>query len=169
MTTETQSPVAKTLATQIEFTYNVFQTNTTGIDHATSLKQPGDSGNCINWIGGHILAARQTLMLLFDQPEIWDLDARKRYGRGSDPILREGEGRNWDEIVAEFAKSQDQVRAGFAAATPEMLAAPLPPDRNPFELENAGQMVAGLCFHEAYHVGQLGLARRLIGLDSAIG
>ena len=35
-------------------------------------------------------------------------------------------------------------------------------------MEAVGSLLAGLLFHEAYHVGQTGVLRRLIGMDGAL-
>jgi hypothetical protein len=60
--------------------------------------------------------------------------------------------------------TQERVRAGLEQQTPATLAAAWSPeDRMP-----RGQRLAFLQFHEADHVGRLGLLRRLAGHPGAI-
>jgi hypothetical protein len=167
MATNPASALAKTLGTQFEFTFNVFQQNTAGIDHAASLRTPQPAGNSMNWIGGHLVGARCGLLGLFGVAPVWDEKKRARYGRGSSPITPE-DAEPWEEILAVLAKSQELLRTAFGAASPEDLLAPLPESRNPFRVDNLAEYIGTYAFHEAYHVGQLGVIRRTYGLDGAI-
>lgn len=167
MSTDAASALARTLATQFEFSYNVFQQNTAGIDHDASLKLPPVAGNNMNWVGGHLVSARCGLLGLFGITPVWDEAKRERYGRGSSPMIPE-DAQPWDAIRAALAKSQDLLREGFAAITVEELLAPLPPDANPFQVGNLAEYIGTYAFHEAYHVGQLGVIRRTYGMDGAI-
>jgi len=167
MGTETAGALGKALATQFEFTFNVLQQNTAGVDHAGSLQAPQAAGNSMNWVGGHLVGARCGLLELLGADPVWDEKKRARYGRGSLPITPE-DAQPWDEIQAALATSQERLRAAFAALAPERLLAPLPEDQNPFRVDNLAEYIGTYAFHEAYHVGQLGLIRRTYGMDGAI-
>jgi len=167
MSTETAGALAKTLATQFEFTFNVFQQNVAGVDHAGSLRVPQPAGNSMNWVGGHLVGARCGLLALFGAEPVWDEKKRARYARGAPPITPE-DAQPWDEIQAALATSQERLRAAFASVTAEQLLAPLPEDENPFRVDNLAEYIGTYAFHEAYHVGQLGVIRRTYGMDGAI-
>ena len=162
-------PIApRTLGTLFEFTYGVFRQNTAGITPEETLRAPEAGGNCMNWVGAHLVASRQGLLELLGRKATWTEEERKRYARGAEPLADVAEAIPWERIVADLDASQEELRAGIAALTPEQLAAPLPEDRNPFRVDSLGTLLAVFNFHESYHVGQLGLLRRLLGKPGAI-
>jgi len=67
-----------------------------------------------------------------------------------------------------FSATEDGLAAGLASMTAEGLAekAPFSPGNN--EKETVESLVAGLVFHEGYHIGQLGLLRRLAGEEGVV-
>ena len=162
------NPITKTLSTQFEFNHNVFKLNTTEIDQELSLRQPPRAGNCINWIGGHLVATRCGLLELLGEGPVWNAQQRERYRRGAPPITSDDEATPWEEIAASFDTSQGRLRVALNSLTLEQLLSPLAEDKNPFNVESLAEMIGTLAFHEAYHVGQLGLLRRLVGLDGMI-
>ena len=58
--------------------------------------------------------------------------------------------------------------AALERATPERWNAVAPANMVVREGMTAGEMVAALVFHEAYHAGQTGVLRRLIGKPGAV-
>ncbi len=66
-----------------------------------------------------------------------------------------------EEILAAFDDSQDTILAALERTTEADLAAS-------HAKETVGQRLAFLQFHEAYHIGQIGLLRRLLGKPGAI-
>jgi uncharacterized damage-inducible protein DinB len=136
--------------------------NVEGLSHEESLLQPGGGGNCLNWVVGHIVANRNHILSLLGEKPIWGEEAYERYKRGSAPIPGDGGGaRPLAEMMADFATSQGRVRDGLSRMTEEHLAASA-------GKETVGDQLAFLQFHEAYHIGQAGLLRRLAGKDGAI-
>jgi hypothetical protein len=151
-----------------EFTYNVARANVEGFSHEESLRQPA-AGNCLNWILGHIVCTRQHTLELLGIPAIWTAEERKRYDRRAEPIRRDGPGvLPFDRIRADHERTQELLRAAWKTLDADRLAAPMPPDRNPFQLRSVGDMLAAFTFHESYHAGQCGVLRRLLGRDGAI-
>jgi hypothetical protein len=159
---------AETLAKLFEFSYEVIRRNIAGIDAAESLAQPEPAGNCLNWVLGHIVAGRNGALRLLDQEPVWSEHESAPYVRGSAPIRDAAGALPWERIVEDFAASQERLRAGLAAATPESLATPPPDGTSAFGFSDVGGIVAGLHFHEAYHSGQTGLLRRLLDKEGAI-
>ena len=80
-----------------------------------------------------------------------------------------GEAKSWDTLVEQFRALRKPIEEGLEAITDEALAAeaPFSPTDNPDE--TIGSLLAGLSFHEAYHAGQIGLLRRIVGKQGAIG
>jgi hypothetical protein len=170
MTTQTTTlPVsAKTLGTLFEFTYQVFRRNTEGITHEESLRLPQPGGNCMNWVGGHVVAVRDGLLASLGQTRVWSAAEQSIYGRKSPTLTDPATALPWERIVQDLEKTQERLRAGVAALTTERLASPMPAENNPFGVDSVGDSLAVFTFHESYHVGQLGILRRLAGKPGAI-
>lgn len=162
------SAQAKTLIMQLSFSHSVFKQNTAAITDEEALQSPPKAGNCMNWIGGHLLGSRNGIMGLLGIDPVLAPDVAEQYKRGSDAIGDADAPLKWSEIVELWDESQDPVIAALAKLTEEDLAKPLPSEANPFDLENVGEMIGVFAFHEAYHVGQLGLLRRIYGKEAAI-
>jgi uncharacterized damage-inducible protein DinB len=84
-----------------------------------------------------------------------------RYKRHSEPLVDPQDALPMEEILAALDRSQEAVLAGLEELEPETLDRPVP--KSPFgrDDETVGSLLAGLAFHEAYHVGQTGILRRL--------
>jgi hypothetical protein len=52
------------LATLYQFSYMAINRNLTDLTHQDSLHIPEPSGNCIDWVLGHIISARGMMLLL---------------------------------------------------------------------------------------------------------
>lgn len=170
MTTQTSAlPVsAKTLGTLFEFTYQVFRRNTEGITHDESVQLPQPSGNSMNWVGGHVVATRDGLLQTLGQEPVWSASEQERYGRRSPPLIDPAKALPWEQILQDLATTQERLRVGLGTITSERLASPMPAEQNPFGVDTLGDMLAVFTFHESYHVGQLGILRRLYGKPGAI-
>jgi uncharacterized damage-inducible protein DinB len=68
-----------------------------------------------------------------------------------------------EELRQRFDALSPAIASALATATPEQLSqkAPFSPTANPNE--TVGTLLASIAFHEAYHLGQTGLSRRLLG------
>jgi hypothetical protein len=129
--------------------------NLEGFTHVESLAQP-PGGNCVNWLLGHILVHRNHMLAALGEGPAWTADGAARYDRGSEPITGDGDGvEPLDSLLAALKHSNQElveaVRRGGAAKLAEN--ARLGP----------GQRIDFLVFHEAYHAGQVGLMRRIVG------
>jgi len=125
-----------------EFTYFTIDENTRGITREQSLVAPSPGGNCLNWVLGHIVATRVPVLALAGAEPVWTAADAAIYRRGAAPLDAE-------------------------RITPEALAAPGSP-AVPGGLQPVGMQLGILNFHEAYHAGQLGILRRLLGLPGVI-
>jgi hypothetical protein len=70
--------------------------------------------------------------------------------------------------MADFSATRKILMTGLVALTAEKLEAPAPFSPSNDQEETIGSLLAGLLFHESYHIGQLGLLRRLVGKDGII-
>lgn len=138
-----------------------FGVNVKGLSHEDSMVQPPAGGNCLNWVAAHIVASRGAILDLLGEAQVWDTDRNDRFKRGSRPVQDTKDSLPFDSIVADFRRSQERIQAGLARLSDEEL------------LEKRGDDTLAdklhfLQFHEAYHIGQAGLLRRMAGKECAI-
>jgi hypothetical protein len=143
----------------------VFERNLADVTHEESLRAPRPRGNTMNWIVGHVVRTRnQALGLLGSTPLFDDADF-SLYGAGSfDPH----QALSLDELKRRFDALGPALMNALKTATVDQLkaAAHFSPTSNPSE--TIGTLLASIAFHEAYHLGQTGLSRRLLGKPGAL-
>ena len=143
--------------------------NTEGIGHEESLAAPPRGGNCANWVVGHIVATRNVVLSLVGAEAVLDKETAALYERGSAPMTDPTRARRFEELLADFERAQARLEAALDRASDQLLAAPVPEGAPKVGDGLVGSTLAMLQFHEAYHVGQTGLLRRLAGKPGAIG
>lgn len=156
----------RALEQQIYFNLGALKMNLAGVTHEESLVQPQPGGNCLNWVIGHILANRKRILALLGKDPVWNDQDAEPYQRGSEPLTDPAKAKNLDEMVAMLEASQESILAGLSEISNESLQAASPDEKLGDTVET---MLAGLVFHEAYHVGETGILRRLLGHEGAIG
>jgi len=147
------------LKAQFDLSAKALLLNLEGISEADALEQPS-AGNCINWVVGHLVSSRQTVLGHLREETVWSPEVIHRYDRGSDPIREAADApATLVDLKDAFALSQrrtirglERIRLGEREAT----------------WPGCAQAIAFLQFHENYHVGQIGLLRRLVGHPGAI-
>lgn len=137
-----------------------------GLTHEDSLLQLPFRGNCLNWVLGHILDSRNTVLQALGQEALLSEEQAARYGYGSEPVTRDGpDVLRLEELLSLLERSQGAIATGLQAATSAVL------DR---EVQFAGrsmtvgQQVFFLYFHDAYHTGQTEILRQLAGTDDKV-
>lgn len=134
-----------------------------GFTHDSSLVRAGDGGSNANWLVGHLVDNRDNMLRQLGAETTWDRDHGRRYARGS--RLPEGDDiEPLDSLAAALEQSQARLEAALEAASPEHLA-----ERSGIGERNRLSAVEFLAWHETYHLGQLAVYRRLVGLDGVIG
>jgi uncharacterized damage-inducible protein DinB len=152
------------LAFQFAIGAFVLERNLGGVTNEEGLRRPQPAGNTMNWIVGHVVRTRnQALSLLGEKPFFEDADF-EAYGAGSSnarilPL---------DELTRRFDALGPALAGALQRTTPQQLSAkaPFSPTGNPNE--TVGTLLASIAFHEAYHLGQTGLSRRLLGRPGAL-
>jgi hypothetical protein len=166
---ETVQPYVQSLLLQIGFHQFAFHRNVDGVGHEESLRPPEPGGNCLNWVVGHLVLARQGwLSTVLGMAPALDPARMQTYKRGSSPLVDGTLALPFAELIEIFDRSQGPLVEGMSMLRPERLAekAPFSPGNDPNE--TVGSLVPKLCFHEGYHIGQTGLLRRLLGLAGGI-
>ena len=147
--------------------FNALKVNLDGITDADSLIQPKPAGNSINWVVGHILISRNNILDLLGEEAIVDKSGFSAYARGSDP------GQQVDmtvlsQLMDDLIRSQNKLETASGMLTEKELNSPVSNDNNGDSKVLLVDQLLFLQFHEAYHVGQTGLLRRMTGRDCAI-
>ncbi len=155
----------RALKTQVYYNLGALKMNLEGLTHEESLIQPQPAGNCLNWIVGHILANRAGMLGLLGKEPVWNDQEAAPYQRGSKPLTDPALVKTLEDIVAMLETSQESILAGLGEMSAEGLQAPAPSGK---EGETVETGLAALVFHEAYHVGETGILRRLLGHEGAI-
>lgn len=133
------------------FKYNhfVINKNLESISQQLSLKEPEAGGNSMNWVLGHIVINRDGVLKLLKQDPMCDGKMEKIYVKASH-IKENKESVKVDKLLRLYNDIQDVIIKTLS-------------DFNPEENREAVLNIAGYAFHEAYHSGQLGVLRRVIG------
>lgn len=139
--------------------------NLEGITHAHTLFQPEQAGNTINWLLGHLLQVRQYALqdalgeAILDPATLTMYDTKTAF----DPE----KALHLDELREKLDLSFAALNDAFDALTDEQLAEVMP---KPFfnAPVTRGQQVNFYSFHEGYHIGQIALIRRLLGMSGQI-
>ncbi|MCB2199229.1 DinB family protein [bacterium] len=150
------------LAWMYETTYRTFKLNMRSISDEESRQRPEPAGNSINWLVGHLLLTR-VMMLSFTPFEEKKLgEGLEIYNRGADAAYSPDELMSLDELKERFATTQEKLQEWMHGLKEEELKVQVREDNT---LE---ERLLFLNFHESYHVGQIGLLRRLVGRPGAI-
>lgn len=160
--------LAEILSVQLRYTRFVVNANLKGIPDDDHFRAPQAGGNCLNWVLGHLVHARNGWLEMLAQEPAIDPQSVEQYRRGSDAVIDATGTVPPADLLEAFNRSQEPLLAGLAALTDERLSekAPFSPGNDPEE--TVGTLCAGLVFHEAYHAGQLGLIRRTLGIRGMI-
>lgn len=127
-----------------------------GLTHADSIAQPPFKSNSFNWVLGHILVSRDRVLGLLNLESVlkdFELDL---YETGSDPIAGET-AVSLEKLLLALDASQAKIVEGLTTAPPELLAETADEQRN----QSIADKIAGLHWHETYHVGQLEILRQV--------
>ncbi len=122
----------------------------------------GGEGSSVSFIMGHLLSSRYGLL--------------KMLGAGDENPYAEQFGRNAESRdvsdypdISEFNQAwsalSDSFHAALEGATDEQLLAPAP-EGFPIEDQTMRGAITFLCWHESYHVGQIGVLRTEQGYSS---
>ncbi len=156
-------PTGDTLIQSFNTTHKIIKMQTDGLTHADSLRQLPFRGNCLNWVLGHIIAGRDGVLKLLGEPAVWGESETARYTSGSEAITTDEQALPFERLLEDLDESQRRITGALAQSSPEALAMQTERDE-----KTVGKLLAGLHWHETYHVGQLELLRQLAGKDDAI-
>ena len=157
---------AQLLADHFDVSLRAARLQTDGLTHADSLMQLPFRGNCMNWTLGHMLLCREEIIEWLGGARVFPHDALARYDNGSEPITRDEAGViPLEALLDMFAQNAPRLRETLLATTPETWAKEVKVGQNTRTL---ARRVFFYFFHEATHVGELGLLRQLTGKNAKV-
>ena len=147
----TATTAMDTVIYQLGACQRVLHRNVDDISNDEANVQPQPGGNSILWILRHITGTRERVL---------------RWTGDTSGFTAAGE--TLADLVAAYDRSQPLVAAALARLTDDDLdqKAPYSPSGNP--KETVRTLLTSVSFHEAYHIGQLGILRRVVGKEGAI-
>jgi hypothetical protein len=117
-------------------------------------------GHDPRWLVGHVATYRNRVVAHMGLPSAaapWEA----AFARGTTPADVPAD-LDLGAVIASFHAAHAQILAHWDELTPEVLAKPLG-RKLPDGSEDTGGLLRFLAWHEAYHLGQLALLRRLAG------
>lgn len=153
---------AETLAQYYGIIHNVVKRQLDGLTNEDSLIQPPYQGNCLNWVFGHIVFGRSSILTLLEEEPPWTEAESARYTRNSEPITSTEHALPFDQLRDYFEASQTSIMAGLRRISPERMNTAID------EETTLGEQIAFLQWHETYHLGQLEQLRQLAGKNDKV-
>jgi hypothetical protein len=150
--------------------HKILMMNLAGIDEATALARPASGGNCVNWLAGHVVSVRDSLLrLLGEEPFLTD-EERELYKRGAAGIEPGGPHTELKRLKEGLMTTYKQIVAALMAMPEEKFAEELDASMfpGPVSYPTVGTMVGIIALHDGYHCGQIGLSRRINGKEGVV-
>jgi len=165
-----ETPVNTIFTEQFKFTFGSVVLNTEDITDEEALVFPAGDANCMNWIVGHIIDARNQLLTLLKEQPVWDNEEFDYYARGANPKQSLKLFLPFTRLIEYFKSSYERVAEGIKNATSDQL-------DNIFTISLKDgttinhtllEWLTVFSFHESYHTGQTGMLRRVLGKEGKI-
>lgn len=128
-----------------------------GISHEESLIHPGFDANCFNWVLGHLVSRRLSVLEVLGLDSIWTAGVISLYRTGSDPISAES-ARNLDTLIGDLERTDQLIKDALEGMTEEFLEDVVETDRGE---KQRWEHLEGFHWHETFHMGQLDMLRAL--------
>jgi uncharacterized damage-inducible protein DinB len=157
----------ETLAHQLGLAEYVVDRNLDGITHAESLARPAGGGNSLNWVMGHLVQTYEQALLLLGHDRLFPAEEMDAYGSGRGGPA-DAAAVPVEELVRRFRRAGAAMQAALLALGADDLARPASLSPTGDDGETVGSLLSSIAFHQAYHAGQTGTLRRLLGHRGAI-
>jgi DinB superfamily len=151
----------ETMAEYFGLTYRVIHWQLDGVTHEESLLQPPFRGNCLNWVLGHIVFGRESVLKLLGEDLPWTETEIASYRSNTEPITNAEQALPLEMLLGKLEESHKRILTGLKRITPDKWEAPI-------NDETVAEKIAFSHWHETYHVGQLELLRQLAGKNDKV-
>lgn len=142
----------------------VIKRQTDGVTHEQSLLQPPFRGNCMNWVLGHMLEARNEILQQLGQPIVLSAPEDAFYQRESAPLTPTSPAVPLPTLLAGLDQSLAGIEQGLQNVTEAKMATIINAERQ----TTLRASISFSVWHEAYHLGQLEYLRQLTGVNDKV-
>ena len=157
----------KILSDAFENNIEIIKMQTAGLTQADSLVQLPFRSNCFNWVLGHLLSNRRTVLKLLGDEQTLAEALIARYEYGSEPVTAEGEGvLPLEQLLSLLELAQAQIAKLLEAISDEEIARPLVVFGT--RERTLGEWLFFFYFHDCYHTGQAEILRQAAGKNDKI-
>jgi hypothetical protein len=133
-----------------------------GINDSMGSQRADDKTNHVRWLAGHLASVRIGMSKLGEQPVSNPWGELFKHG---EPLNTEADYPSITEIKAKWQEATQALEQGLLQLPEEAFEAKAPA-QTPIADASLGGYIAFLMHHEAYHIGQMGILRKYMGLDS---
>jgi hypothetical protein len=158
----------RVLREQVKAIQGVLRGNMEGLTQADCMVQPQPGGNCLNWVVGHLACTWDKVLPVVGQKPVLGNETLQRYDRGSAELHEAGEALPLEMLLNACDEAAKRMEEGLASLTEERLDEPAPFSPRKRADETVRSLLSLVMFHQAYHVGQSGLLRRIAGKEGKI-
>ena len=140
----------------------LLERNLPGLTDELAAQRPGPAAASPAWLLAHIYMTRRLILKMLGMPLPKEEDLGEDGYRGSDGVSVR---LPFSELARRFRATDERMKQAFLAVTDWER-----PTKNP----GTGQeqplegVIAFLHMHESYHIGQIALGRKLLGLPGAM-
>ena len=159
------APIPKeNLSATLRLNQAILHRHTQDLTQADSLVQPPFQANCMNWVLGHILANRDTILNFLGLEKSLSSGEHQLYHRGSERLTDADLASDLPQLLARLEKTKEQILLALETIEPAGL------DKTVHFGEDTplGEVIDFLFWHETYHIGQLELLRQVAGKNDPI-
>lgn len=147
------------LAKTYSANFMLIQRFTDGLEDPDSFYQPHPNINCLNWVLGHIIEARNRALEYLDVEPVWDQREREFYITGSDPVTESSQALSLAQLLAALMDTSEKIKTTLESVSEAFMENAVDTSRGKVP---RWQQISGLGWHETYHTGQLELLRQFI-------
>jgi uncharacterized damage-inducible protein DinB len=160
------------MSTDLSTIGDMFKTNAYLFEKATRdipperwLTQPGVNSNHLLWLAGHLFVSRASALKMLGGE--WSAPWESLFKRGANLTSPEQYPAP-EAIQTVWRVVTDKLTTALPNASKEVLAKKAQ-EGSPSLDGTVGGLIAFLCLHETYHMGQLGYVRKSLGYGQTVG
>ncbi|GAB1420361.1 hypothetical protein MASR2M15_04550 [Anaerolineales bacterium] len=159
--------LAKEFFDTLERNTGIIMQQAEGLSHDDSCLQAPFRSNCFNWVLGHIVNSRNSMLraMAAEDQQVGDVETlRSRYGRDSQPIEQADQGEDFIVLQALLKEAEVQLKAKMDRLSEADWTRMINAEKG----TSLEEWIRFLIWHEAYHTGQTEILRQLAGTDDHI-
>ena len=147
----------------LDINKGVLERQFNGLTHEDSLLQVPFRGNCLNWVIGHIVNSRDSMLRVLDQETFLNEEQKTMYEPGSEPLTHGSKACDFNWLWDTYQKQYDILKVAIESKSVDELEQ-IVEDSD----RSVGERLRFLMWHETYHVGQTEYLRQLAGTDDKV-